>query len=255
MRLFRLTVSTIFRRKAWAVCAFAVIALPFVLPMISMASERPAAIMMARIQASWATVLVTTLMWGLFSAARQGESNSRSGLGEYFLTTGVSSTRQWFEIWLAVMTFIVPITMIGTSICLFFAMPGDPAEHAMWWTTNLQFLFLFLLAMGPLLGLSVALASRFGGIAGFALTLGLAVYGLYGVAYLDNMLRLEPNAILSGIWKFSPQYRWADLTQRLYFKQGPIASQQFWELVAYFAGIFAVYTGISRLCFRTKSLA
>ena len=162
MRLFKLTASTIFRRKTWAICAFAVLGLPFFLPMISMASERPSILQPARIHAAWATVWICSLLWGLFTAARQGELNSKSGLGEYFLTAGVSSTRQLLEIWLAVMTFVAPLAILGTAICLGFAMPGDPMERSMWWMVNLQYLTLFLLAIAPLLGLTIALASRFG---------------------------------------------------------------------------------------------
>lgn len=255
MRLFRLTASTIFRRKAWAICAFAVVVLPFLLPMISTATERPLVLQPARIQATWTAVWACTLLWGLFTASRQGEANTKSGLGDYFLTTGVSATRQWLEIWLAILVFIIPVALLGTGVCVLFAMPNDPAEHGMWWTMNFQYLALFLLAMAPLLGLAVAIASRFGGIAGYALTLCLAVYGLWGVGYLDNMLKLEPNPFLRAIWQFSPQCRWADLTQRLYFKQGAIASGQFWQLVAYFSAILVFSCGLSRLCFRTKSLA
>lgn len=254
MRLFRLTLSTIFRRKSWAICTLAVLGLPFLLPEMSTASERPSILQPARIHAAWGTVWACSLLWGLFTAARQGELNSRSGLGEYFLTTGISSTRQLLEIWLAVISFVAPLAILGTSICLMFAMPGDPLERSMWWTVNLQYLTLFLLAVAPLMGLAVALASRFGGIAGFAITLGLAVYGLYGVGYLDNRLKLESNPLIQSIWLFSPQYRWADLTQRLYFKLGAIPTPLFWKTVVYFTGILAVYAGFSRLCFRTKTL-
>ena len=51
----------------------------------------------------------------------------------------------------------------------------------MWWTLNLQYTLLFLLVTGPLLALSAALASRFGAVTGFAMTLGISLYGLYGV--------------------------------------------------------------------------
>jgi hypothetical protein len=255
MRLLRLTSSTIFRRKTWAICVFAVIFIPILLPMISMATERPAILQPARIHAAWATVWACSLLWGLFTAARQGELNSTTGVGEYFLTTGVSPTRQLLEIWSAVMLFVAPIAILGTCICLIFAMPGDPEERSMWWVLNFQYLTLFFLAIAPLTGLTIALASRFGGISGFAATLGLAVYGLYGVGYLDNMLKLEENPFLQSIWLFSPQYRWADLTQRLYFKLGVIPAPLFWKTVAYFSGILAVYAGVSRLCFRTKTLA
>jgi hypothetical protein len=252
MRLFRLTFATIFQRKAWAICAFAVICLPFVLPVISSATEKPILVQPARILAAWNTLWICALVWGLFTAAREGETNAKSGIGEYFLTTGVSATRQLFEIWLAVFCFIAPLTIITALICQFAAAPADPVEHSMWWVLNAQYAALFLLVIAPLLALATALASRFGGITGFSVALLITLYGLYGVGYLDNMLKLEENPFLHGLWLFSPQYRFADLTQRLLFKSGALPSAAFWTMTLYFAGILAVYTGLSRLCFRTK---
>jgi len=252
MRLFRLTFATIFQRKAWAICAFAVIALPFVMPLISSATEKPLLVQPARILAAWNTLWICSLVWGLFTAAREGENNAKTGIGEYFLTTGVSATRQLFEIWLAVFCFIAPLTLITALICQFAAAPADPVEHAMWGVLNAQYAALFLLVIAPLLALATALASRFGGITGFSVTLLITLYGLYGVGYLDQMLKLEANPILRSLWVFSPHYRFADLTQRLYFKTGALPAEAFSMMLLYFAGILAVYTGISRLCFRTR---
>jgi hypothetical protein len=122
----------------------------------------------------------------------------------------------------------------------------------MWWVLNLQYTALFLVVVAPLLALATALASRYGGITGFATTLLITLYGMYGVGYLDQMLKLESNPILRGLWTFSPHYRYADLTQRLYFKTGALPTDAFWTMVLYFAGILAVYAGLSRICFRTK---
>ena len=252
MRLFRLTFATIFQRKAWAICAFAVIVLPFVLPWISSATEKPILVQPARVLASWGTLWVCTLIWGLFTAAQQGEDNAKTGLGEYFHTTGVSATRQLFEIWLAVFCFVALLALIGAAVCQFSAAPSDPVERTMWWTLNLQYTSLFLLVIGPLLALSAALASRFGAVTGFAMTLGISLYGLYGVGYLDIMLKLEQNPFLRGLWLYSPHYCFADLTQRLLVKSGALPTEIFLNMVLYFGGILAVYVGISRLCFRTK---
>ncbi len=252
MRLFRLTLATIFQRKTWAICAFAVIAMPFVMPVISSATEKPILLQPARILAAWNTLWICALVWGLFTAAKEGETNAKSGIGEYFLTTGVSATRQLFEIWLAVFCFIAPFTIITALICQFAAAPADPAEQSMWWVLNAQYAALFLLVIAPLVALATALASRFGGITGFAVTLFLTIYGLYGVGYLDNMLKLEENPVLQSFLMFSPQYRFADLTQRLCFKSGALPTSAFWTMTLYFAGILAVYTGLSRICFRTK---
>lgn len=254
MRLFRLTFSTILHRKAWAICGFALIVLPFVLPLISSATEKPLLIQPARVLAVWNILWICTLTWGLFTAAHEGENNAKSGIGEYFLTSGISVTRQLFEIWLAIMCFILPLGVIAALVCQFAAAPSDPVERSMWWILNGQYLALFLIVVAPLLALAVSIASRFGGIAAFALTLFIALYGLYGVGYLDNMLKLEENPILHGIWLFSPQYRFADLTQRLLFKDGALPTAAFWSMIGYFAGIAAVYIGVARLCFRTKIL-
>jgi len=252
MRLFRLTLSTIFLRKAWVICVLCVVLLPFVLPWISSASEKPVLIQPARIQAAWSTLWIVTMLWGFFTAAKQGEINATSGTGEYFLTTGLGPTRQLVEIWLAVFAFIVPLVVLTAAITLFTTSPSDPAERSIWWTLNLQYVALFLLVAAPLLCLATALASRFGAVTGFVVPLGLTVYGLYGVGYLENMLKLEQNPILQGIWLFSPHYHFADLTQRLYFKSGPLPTSAFWSMGGYFLGIFALYAGISRLSFRTK---
>jgi hypothetical protein len=255
MRLFKLTFATIFRRKAWAICLFAVLVLPFALPMISSVTEKPVLMQPARIQAAWATLFVCTMVWGFFAAASLGESNTKSGTGEYFRTTGLSATRQLFEIWLALFAYIVPLALIATGICLFAAMPGDPNEKSMWWTLNFQYLALFLLVFAPLLALATALASRFGGITGFGVTLFISIYGLYGVSYLDNMLKLEANSVLQALWLYSPQYRFADLTQRLYFKTGALSGDVFTQMLLYFTAILAVNTGLSRLCFRPSANA
>ncbi len=252
MRLFRLTFATIFQRKAWVICVFAVAVLPFALPLISSATEKPILLQPARILAAWGTLWVCALIWGLFTAAKEGESNAKSGIGEYFLTTGVTGMRQLFEIWLAVFCFVIPLAIITAMVCQFGALPSDPAERSMWWVLNLQYVALFLLVLAPLLALAIGLASRFGGITGFSVTLLTALYGLYGVGYIDQMLQQEPNPILSGIWVFSPHYRLADLTQRLYFKTGALPLGAFGSMCLYFSGILAVLAGLSRICFRAR---
>jgi len=254
MRLFRLTLATIFQRKAWIICAFAVAVLPFVLPLLSSATEKPHLVQPARIQATWAALWVCTLVWGLFTAAKQGETNARSGLGEYFLTTGITPIRQLIAIWLAILCFIVPLTLAAAAVTQFGAMPAATAERPMWWAMNLQYASLFVLVTAPLIALALALASRFGSVAGFTATITLALYGLYGVGYLDNMLKLEENPVLQGVWLFSPQYRFADLTQRLYFKSGALPASAYLSMAGYYTGILAILAGISAITFRTKSI-
>lgn len=254
MKLFRLTTATIFKRKAWAVCTFAVLALPFALPAISTAIEKPILVQPARVQAAWAMLWLCTIVWGLYTAARQGESNAESGVGEYFQTSGTGPSRQLFQIWLAIFIYILPLVLITVLICQFAARPGNPVEREWWLTLNVQYAILFLLVTGPLLALAISIASRFGGISGFSITLLLTFYGLYGVGFLDNMMQVEGNSIIQQLLQVSPQYRFADLTQRLYFKSGALSVDAFVTMSLYFLGICAIYLGISRLLFRTKSL-
>lgn len=84
MRLYRLILATIFQRKAWALCAFAALVIPFTLPLISSASEKPILLQPARIQASWGTLWICSLLWGLFTAAREGENNAFAPVHDLF---------------------------------------------------------------------------------------------------------------------------------------------------------------------------
>jgi hypothetical protein len=253
MRLLRITLATIFQRKSWVVCAFLVLIFPFALPLISSATEKPLLEQPARVQAAWSMLWLCGLAWGLFTAAHEGEHNARSGLGEYFLTTGISRIRQLGQIWLALIAFIAPLTLAAALVCQFGARPANPIEQAWWWQLNLQHAILYLLVIAPLLMLAIALASRYGSTCGFALSLLLALYGLYGVAYLDNMLRVEENPLLQAVLWTSPQYRFADLTQRMYYKNGALSADTFKLLFAYFCGLGAVIFSLSGACFKSRA--
>lgn len=255
MRLFHLTFATVLHRKSWVICLFAVLVLPFALPMISSATEKPLLVQPARVLAAWGSLWFCTLVWGLFTAAHEGEANAKSGLGEYFLTSGSSATSQLLQIWLAIFSYIAGFTVVTALVCHFAATPADPVERAMWGVLNAQYTAIFLIVTAPLLALSTAVASRFGSVTGFTFPLLIALYGLYGVGYLENMLKLESNSLLQAVWLCSPHYRFADLTQRLYFKTGALPSQAFWMTTLYFMGIFAVHLGLSRLLFRPKPSA
>jgi hypothetical protein len=222
MRLFRLTFATIFQRKAWAICVFAVIALPFALPLISSATEKPLLVQPARIQAAWNT------LWICASSGASSPPPAKAKTTPNPASASISSppaspppASSLKSGWRC--SASSPRSRCSPRlICQFAAAPADPVERSMWWVLNAQYAALFLLVIAPLLALATALASRFGGITGFTVTLLITLYGLYGVGYLDNMLKLEENPILQGFLAFSPHYRFADLTQRLYFKTGAL---------------------------------
>lgn len=255
MKLYRLTSATLLRRKSWVICAFVVGVLPFLLQYISSGSENPVLLKPAIAQASWSMALLSAIFWGFFTAAKQGESNARSGMGEYFLTTGLSAGRQLFEMWLAVFTYLLPIPLIAAGVCIFAASPSLADERSMWIATNLQYCVLFIFVMAPLVALASAVASRFGSITGFLTSSALAIYGLYGVGYLELLANLEDNALLKWLWSSSPHYHFADPTERLRYKLGAIAWDKFPLLLLYFGGIMLTYAVISRLLFRVRAAA
>ncbi len=253
MPLFRLTLTTLFRRKAWAVCALLVLGMPFVLPQLSSGTENPALLKPALAQAAWCMAWLSAVFWGFFAAARIGEKNSRSGIGEYFHSSGLSATRQLLEIWAALMVFVAPLGIGAATVCSLAASPAAADERSMWIATNFQYGLLFILVVAPLIALAVAVASRFGSLTGFLVSAGLTTYGLYGVGYMKLLLSIEGNPLLSWLWSASPHYHFADPTERLRYKLGAIEWSQFPLLLAYFAGIFLLYTAISRLLFRVKA--
>lgn len=252
MRLFKLTLSTIFRRKSWAICALLVLVFPFVLPYLSSSTENPVLFKPALAQAAWSLAWLCAIFWGLFAASTLGEKNARSGTGEYFQSTGISPGRQLVEIWAAVSIFVAPLGLGAALVCILAASPALADERSMWIATNLQYSILFALVVLPLIALACSIASRFGGLTGFILSAGLCSYGLYGVGYMKMLLDLGSNPIAKWLWTVSPHYHLADPTERLRYKLGAIEWGQFPLLLAYFAGILLLYVAISRMIFRTK---
>lgn len=255
MRLFKLTLTTLFRQKTWLVGAFLVLVMPFILPHISVATENPGAAKPALAQAAWSMAWLTAIFWGFFAAARTGENLSRSGLGEYFQTTGMSATRQLAEAWAAILVYVAPLGIAAAMITIFAASPAKADERTMWIANNIQYAILFAIVVAPLIALAIAVASRFGGITGFLTTAGICVYGLYGVGYMKMLLHIEENSLLSWLWNVSPHYHFADPTERLRYKMGAIEWSEFPTLVTYFIGIFLLYTALSRVVFRVKTVA
>lgn len=252
MRLFKLTLATIFRRKTWAICALLVIAFPFGIQLLSSATENPAMRKPAIAQASWVMAWLSTVFWGFFAAAKAGETHSQSGLGEYFRSTGLSATRQLLQLWAAIAIYVLPLGIAAALVCILAASPSHPDEHIMWININIQHALLFILAIAPLLVLAISLSSRFGSLTGFLASAGLTAYGLYGVGYLQSLLQVEANPVLYRLWTFSPQYHLADPTERLRYKTGAIEWHQFPQFLLYFTGILILYALIARLLFRTK---
>lgn len=252
MQLYRLTLATMLQRKVWIIALLCALVLPLVLPYLTPHESNPSLIQPARAQAAWICLWVIAIAWVFFQAARFGDDMARSGLGSYFLSAGVSRVSQMMQIWLACLTFLLPLVAITVAVCLIGAMPSEASQAKMWIATNMQYGALFLLVTMPLMMLATAVGSRFGSTIGYLVPLSLSVYGMYGVGYLAMMTTVQNNALLDWLYVASPHYHLADLTPRLVFKHGSMLSSEFLHLVAYFVGIKLVLSMISTLCFQAK---
>lgn len=252
MQLYRLTLATIIQRKFWMVAFLCVLLLPIVLPYLTPYESNPTLIEPARAQAAWGVLWIASVAWVFFQAARFGDETARSGMGAYFLSTGVSRVSQMVQIWFACMTFLLPMVLLTVAVCLIGAMPGDKEQATMWVATNMQYAALFLLVIAPLAMLAISIGSRFGGTVGYIVPLCLSIYGLFGVGYLAMMTTVQENIFLDWVYILSPHYHLANLTPRLVFKQGNMVSAEFLHLIAYFVGLKLIISMISTICFRAK---
>jgi hypothetical protein len=253
MQLYRLTLATMIQRKVWIIALLCTFLLPGVLPYLTPYESNPALIEPARAQAAWVCLWVVTAAWLFFQAARFGDDASRSGLGAYFLSSCVSGLSQMMQIWLACLTFLLPLVAITLGVCFVGAMPSDAGQAQMWVATNLQYAALFLLVVTPLMMVAVSIGSRFGSTIGYLIPLCMSIYGMYGVGYLAMMTEVQSNLLLDWLYVVSPHYHLADLTPRLVFKQGSMLSSEFLQLVVYFAGIKIVLAMFASLTFQPRA--
>ena len=241
------------QRKVWIIALFCALVLPIVLPYLTPYESNPSLIEPARAQAAWGCLWVVTIAWLFFQAARFGDETARSGLGAYFLSSGVSGLSQMMQIWLACLSFLLPLVLVALAVCFIGAMPSDSAQAQMWVATNLQYAALFLLVVTPLMMVAVSVGSRFGSTVGYLIPLCMSIYGMYGVGYLAMMTDAQSNLLLDWLYVVSPHYHLADLTPRLVFKHGSMLGSEFLQLVIYFAGIKIVLAMLSTLTFQPKA--
>lgn len=254
MNLFRLSLLTLWVRKTWVVILLLTAGLPFLMPYMTPVESVPKLLQPARAHAVWLLVWGVGILWGLSQAAKLGDGNSRTGVGNYLKSRGQGSLRQMLAMWSALMIYLVPVVLIGVAICLMAAMPGDPAERGLWVATNVQAAFLFLIAIGPLALLGIGLASRFGAMVGFVIPAALCLYGLYGVGHLAETLKMGDNPVLEWLYIVSPQYHLADLTPRLIFKMGGLEWASFAGFLGYFALLGSLLGAGALSLFRTEPL-
>ncbi|HRQ88349.1 MAG TPA: hypothetical protein PLA50_06100 [Bacteroidia bacterium] len=250
MELYRLTLASILTRKTFAIFAALLLALPFVLPYMTPWESKPSLLEPARAQAAWVLLWLSAVGWLLFQGATIGDRCASQGLLEYFKTLGVSRWRQLGQLWLSCFTVFGGMMFITFAISTFTAMPGDPEEAHQWLVTNVQYLLLFFLVVAPLLVLSISLGTRFNGAAAYAVTIGLALYGLFGIGYLEVFLADNDNPLLNLIYLVSPHYHLSDLTSRLVFKLGAVPWPETARISAYLGGLALVTVGLAFQLYR-----
>jgi len=255
MQLYRLTVATIFQRKVWLIALLCAGLLPMILPYLTPYESNPTLIQPARAQAAWVGLWVITMLWVFFQAARFGDDNARSGLGSYFLSSGMSAMSQLFQIWAACLTFFLPLVCIAVAICWFGAMPSDPDQANAWILLNFQYAGVFLITVAPLMMLSVALGSCVGGTVGYLVPLSLLLYGLYGVSYVEMIADSKDIPLLDWLFVASPHYHIADLTDRFVFKLGSMVGDEWLQNAFYLAGVGFVWAAVSIVSFRSKGVS
>ncbi len=250
MELYRLTLASLLSRKTFAIFAAMLLALPFVLPYMTPWESKPSLLQPARAQMAWVMLWVAAIGWLLFQGATIGDRWAKSGILEYFKTLGVSRSRQLGQIWLSCFTIFAGMIVLTFAISTFTAMPGDPVEARHWVITNLQYVLLFLLVVAPLLALSIGLGTRFNGAAAYAVTIGLALYGLFGIGYLEVFLADNDSPVLNLLYLLSPHYHLSDLTSRLVFKLGAVPWAEMGRIGAYLGGLALLTTGLSYQLYR-----
>jgi hypothetical protein len=101
--------------------------------------------------------------------------------------------------------------------------------------------------------LAIGLGTRIGLAGGYLVTIGLALYGLYGVGYMDLFFQVRKDVVLETLWTFSPHYHLSDLTERLVFKSGNLPMDAFLQISAYLGGLLLIHLAVSFLSFKPNS--
>lgn len=252
MHLFQLSLTTTIRQNMWILALLMLFLIPTILPYLTPHEDAPNIIAPARAQASWEISWVLLLAWLIYQCCHLGSSNSKSTLGLYFQSKGISGTRQLLEIWLSCSCFLIPLSVIPAIYCIAFTAPYDPVEAKMWTALNLQYSILFFITGASLCALAISTASRFGLTVSYLAIITLALYGLVGVNYLDMMVLLKDSPVIDWLYNFSPQLHLSNLTERLIFKKGPLDASTFGLTISYLFGFSLIAAGISSLTFTTK---
>lgn len=253
MKLFKLTLLTLLARKAWVVALFCVGVMPFILPVLVPTNFASDLVGPARAQAAWVLLWLVTVFWMFGQASRQGGQTVHTGVGTYFHSMGQGPYRQLGELWLAHVVVLLPIILVATAVASFGGLPPETEAYGEWFVTNLQYAGLFTIAVLPLVMLALALGSRLGTLVGYLATVGLTLYGLYGVGYLEVATKVEENELIRILYAISPHYHLADLTEQLVFRMGSLDWKLFGNVVTYLLSLALIILTGSIVAHRTTA--
>ena len=106
------------------------------------------------------------------------------------------------------------------------------------------------MVIGPLLVLAIALGTRISGAAAYAVTISLALYGMFGIGQLEVFIADNNNPVLNLLYVVSPHYHLSDLTSRLVFKLGAMPANELTQIAFYLGGVALLTLGISYPLYR-----
>ncbi|MFT5469966.1 MAG: hypothetical protein ACI8UO_005090 [Verrucomicrobiales bacterium] len=252
MEALKLSVATILVRKTYFIWVAFLLVGTLVFPYLTPWEEKPSLLQPARAQTAWAIAWLFVLGWGLYQAASFGDKWAADGILDYLKSTSRRKFARLGQLWSTSLIFLGAFVLIAFGLSLATAMPKASTEAWMWVWTNLQYAWLFILAMGPLLLFATALGTRLNATAAYCLTAGLGIYGLFGIAYLDFFLSQTENAFFDFLFLISPHYHLADLSDRLVFKMGALDTETFLHTSAYLAGLGAIISSASYFLYRDR---
>lgn len=251
--LFRLSLAALAGRgSCWLLLAGAGVFV-WIAPLLTPWEENPQILQPAQAQAAWVYAWLALFTWLPFQASALGHRMRREGMLEHLQAGGMGRTNQCLQLTAAILVWMLALLVIAMAVCLTLTLPKRPEEVTMWTTTVFQYGALYTLCAAPLLLLAVALGTRTAEVIAFLLPVGLLFVGLFGAVWLAPMLGGADSATLQSLWLAIPHYHLADLTPRLVFKMGPLATADFTGSVITLALQGAAVSLLGLCLFRTRS--
>ena len=249
MKAFKAAFTLVLHQKTWVIALLALVVVPVVFPYMTPYEYNLGLLEPSRAQAAWGITLFLSIFWGLHISARLGEYFQRTNLIDYFYSMGMSKFSLMGQTFLVSAICFLPLVLISSGICIAFCSPNHLIEAEIWKEMTAQFAMLLCCIFLPLNLLAIALAVRFSALVSYVITVGLAIYGFYGVGYLEQFLDKQPMPLLDAIWHISPHYHVGDLTTRFIFKMGDLPNEGFMQALLYLNAIGLLLIGMSSLLY------